>query len=230
MAKPVAFFDIDGTLFRSSLLIELVEHLVEKKVFTLSVYEEVKRLEESWLDRKGAYTDYIDKVVEVFVRRIKGTHYGVAADAAREVAKRKRHRVYRYTRDFLDGLKGEGYFLVALSHSPKLVVDPFCEHYGFDKAYGHLYEIGPQDLFTGKVTDQDMTLNKANLVHRVLEKEDVTKEGSYGVGDTISDVPFLELVDTPICFNPSQKLYTYAKQRGWDVVVERKDVIYELPK
>ena len=228
MERPAAFFDIDGTLFRRSLVIELVEYLVEKEVFALSAYEEVRELEESWLDRKGAYNDYVNKVVEVFVHRIKGAHYGVVADAAREIAEHKRHRVYRYTRDLLQELKKGGYFLVALSHSPKLIVDLFCVHHGFDKSYGHLYEIGPQDLFTGNVIDADVTMNKANLVRRVFEKENVTKEGSYGVGDTVSDVPFLELVDTPICFNPSKELYTYAERMGWQVIVERKDVTYEI--
>ena len=31
--QPVAFFDIDGTLFRSSLLIELVEKCVALEIF-----------------------------------------------------------------------------------------------------------------------------------------------------------------------------------------------------
>ena len=29
-------------------------------------------------------------------------------------------------------------------------------------------------------------------------------------------------------FNPNQKLYRYAKRMDWKVVVERKDVVYEL--
>ena len=41
-------------------------------------------------------------------------------------------------------------------------------------------------------------------------------------------MPFLEMVENPICFNPNEKLYTEAKRQGWKVVVERKDVIYEL--
>jgi phosphoserine phosphatase len=49
-----------------------------------------------------------------------------------------------------------------------------------------------------------------------------------GVGDTESDIPFLKLVDRPICFNPNRKLYAAAKRHGWKVVVERKDVIYKI--
>jgi phosphoserine phosphatase len=38
----------------------------------------------------------------------------------------------------------------------------------------------------------------------------------------------LEAVENPIAFNPNQTLYNHAKKRGWEIVVERKDVIYEL--
>jgi phosphoserine phosphatase len=36
------------------------------------------------------------------------------------------------------------------------------------------------------------------------------------------------MVSEPICFNPNAALYAQAKRMGWKVVVERKDVIYEL--
>jgi phosphoserine phosphatase len=48
------------------------------------------------------------------------------------------------------------------------------------------------------------------------------------VGDTEGDVAFLELVTEPIAFNPNKELYRHAKRMGWKVVVERKDVIYEI--
>jgi len=56
----------------------------------------------------------------------------------------------------------------------------------------------------------------------------LTLKGSVGVGDTESDIAFLKMVEKPICFNPNQKLYQYAKRAGWKIVVERKDVIYHL--
>ena len=36
------------------------------------------------------------------------------------------------------------------------------------------------------------------------------------------------MVAQPICFNPNMNLYRYAKRYEWKVVVERKDVVYEL--
>ena len=61
-----------------------------------------------------------------------------------------------------------------------------------------------------------------------MEKENLTLAGSIGVGDSESDIAFLKLVERPICFNPNNKLYKYAKSHKWEVVVERKDVVYHL--
>jgi HAD superfamily hydrolase (TIGR01490 family) len=226
--RKVAIFDVDGTIFRSSLLIQVVNRLIEKKVFppeTRAVYEQEY---ERWLNREGDYQEYIDAVVQAFVGHLKGVYYGELADAAEELVAEQWKRTYRYTRDLLADLKKRGYFLLAVSHSPKTVLDKFCPRLGFDKTYGMIYEIGPQECFTGNVVDQHLILNKAAIVRRAVEKENLTLAQSVGVGDTESDIPFLEVVAKPICFNPNQKLYRTAKRLGWKVVVERKDVVYEL--
>ena len=78
------------------------------------------------------------------------------------------------------------------------------------------------------MVDVHLIENKANIVARVLDKEAVTKKGSIGVGDTDGDIPLLESVERPICFNPNKRLHDHATRLDWDIVVERKDMIYEL--
>ena len=226
--RPVAFFDIDGTVFRSSLLIELVEELIKGELFPKETNQEYADEYEAWRNREGTYEEYIAAVVGSFRHHIKGVFYGDLADIGRQVVATQSKHVYRYTRDLIGELKAENYFTVAISQSPKTILDDFCEQYGFDKVYGRMYELGPQDHFTGEVIDEHLIANKANIVARVLEKEDVTKARSVGVGDTEGDMTLLESVERPICFNPNKTLFDYAKRLDWKVVIERKDVIYEL--
>ena len=94
--------------------------------------------------------------------------------------------------------------------------------------YGIIYEIGPQDRLTGEMVDVHLISNKANIVRRAVHKENLTLKESVGVGDTEDDIPFLEMVETPICFNPNKKLHKHAVRMGWKIVVERKDMIYEI--
>jgi HAD superfamily hydrolase (TIGR01490 family) len=228
MKKKVAVFDIDGTIIRSSLFVELTEELIRRQIIPRKARAEYEAQYKKWIEREGNYDDYIMAMVKSFKRHIRGVYYGDMADVAKEVVKTQKKRTYRYTRDLIQQLKKKGYFLLAVSHSPKTILDFFCPTMGFDKAYGVLYDLGPEDNFTGSVIDEHLIMNKANIVKRAVEKQGLSLRGSIGVGDTEGDITFLELVDTPVCFNPNQKLYRHAKRAGWRVVVERKDVIYEL--
>lgn len=227
--QPVAFFDIDGTVFRSSLLIELVDALVHESVFPPEARDEYHEAFTKWRDREGSYEDYIEAVVVSYMSYIKGVHYGTFADIGKRVVAVHSKRVYRYTRDLLVDLKAEGYYIVAISQSPKTILDVFCTEYGFDKVYGRIYEIGPQDRFTGVMTDVHLIENKATIVKRVFEHSpNLTSKDSIAVGDTDGDISLLEAVERPICFNPNETLYKIAMRNKWEVVVERKDVIYHL--
>ena len=166
--------------------------------------------------------------MQAFGKHAKGAPYGEVADVAGEIIEAKHERVYRYTRDLLDDLKGKGYYLLAISHSPKFIVDGFAYELGFHKSYGTFYETGATNRFTGTIEDEHLIMNKSAVLKRAVEKENLTFKNSYGVGDTESDISMLTMVENPIAFNPNRLLYRHAKKHGWPVVVERKDVIYEL--
>ncbi len=230
MEKPKRFaaFDIDGTIFRSSLLIEIVEELIEVGLFPSEARDGYESYHQLWQDRSDSYDKYIMAVVDSFNQYIRGINYSDFLTTVEKMMERKKNRNYRYTRELVKKLKQEGYYLLAISHSPKSVLDKFCQELGFDKVYGRFYELGPGDKFTGKIVDEHLIANKANIIKRAVEKENLTLQGSIAVGDSEGDIPMLELVENPICFNPNDKLYRYAKINKWPVVVERKNVIYRI--
>lgn len=83
--KKVAIFDIDGTVFRSSLLIELTDALVQEGIFNSKVTKLYAKTYENWLNRKGPYDDYIGAVVKAFHQNIKGVSYGEFSKVAKKV-------------------------------------------------------------------------------------------------------------------------------------------------
>lgn len=226
--KKFACFDVDGTIFRSSLLIEVVDELIAQGSFPASSRAIFRAPEIDWLDRKGDYETYIGAVVSAFMEHIKGLPTADFDRAATAVIAANHDRVYRYTRDLVRELKRDGYFLLAISHSPKWLLDKFCTEYGFDKVYGKRYVIGDDACFTGETLDDVLYMDKSEVLKRALEKENLTLSESVGVGDTEGDIPMLSMVARPICFNPNATLYAHAKDKNWKVVVERKDVIYNL--
>ncbi len=226
--KKVAIFDIDGTIFRSSLLIEITEALTQGGMFPKTVRTIYIKSYENWSNRKGSYEKYIGAVVKAFEQNIKGVRHSDFIEMAKKVNAFHQSRVYRYTRNLVKNLKKKNYYLLAISNSPKEVVGEFCKGWGFDKVYGRIYEVGKNGEFTGKILYEDLISDKAKILQRAVEKENLTLAGSIGVGDSESDIAFLKMVEKPICFNPNRRLYQYAKRAGWEVIVERKNVTYKM--
>jgi len=226
-SKKVAVFDIDGTIFRSSLLIELVDTLITEGVFAQKVAKNYEGEYTKWLDRKGSYEDYIMGVVRAYRHYIRGVPLKDILTVSEKVMHFHKNRVYRHTRDLIKKLKNTHY-LIAISHSPFSVVSPFCKELGFQKVYAQFYEVDSRERFTGRVVEEEFIRNKRHVLLRAIESEGLTLTGSIGVGDSDSDVPFLKMVERPIAFNPNQILYQVAKRFKWEIVVERKDVIYKF--
>lgn len=226
----LAIFDIDGTIFRSSLLIELCHELVRRGIFPAAANREIQTEYVEWLDRKGSYEAYINKVVKIYVKYITGKSYSWVRRVAAQVIAEQKNRVYRFTRDLIKRLKQQKYFLVAISGSPSYIVETYAKAIGFNLFFGTELEVS-RGKFTGKAVNLDSGLNKAKIVKSLLKQyPQLSLKQSLAVGDTESDVPMLQLVGKPIAFNPNLELAKTAKKHNWQVVVERKDVMYNIEK
>ena len=209
---PLAVFDVDGTLFRRGLLPALTRRLVDEEVFSERVREELSEDYYAWVERRGSYDTYDRLVMELFLRELEGVSVAELQRCARVEVETHGRRVHIYTRDMALRLKEAGYQLIAISGSPQEILDLFLKPLGFDRAWGTVLAKDADDRYTGEV----------------LENPYGNKRRVMGMGDTLSDVGFLEMVETPIAFNPNRGLFDVARQTGWPIVVERKDVIYNL--
>lgn len=225
--KQCAVFDIDGTIFRSSLFVELVEQLIEEGYFPRSAREGYEKELIEWQNRDGHYNDYIQKMIEVYLEYVKGLHIDKVIEVSSRVLHFQKQHVYRYTRDLIKKLQPT-HFLLAISHSPFYIAEPFAREMGFQKIYAVWYEEDEKGFLTGSVKYEDLIFHKEKVLQRAIEKENLTLENSYGVGDSEGDISMLSAVEHPIAFNPSSALYNVAQKNGWRVVVERKDVIYRI--
>ncbi len=221
---PIAVFDIDGTIFRSSLVIELTNTLIAAGIFPDTAREDYRQSFEDWQNREGEYETYIQAVTKAFAKHVTGikkTHVDTIAETVIDNLSR---RTYRYTRDLIGNLKND-YFLIAISGSPEVVVREFCRVYEFDDYSATGYGI-KDDRYDG--TFKRSIHRKDEILKTLVSKHGLSLEKSIGIGDTESDAAFLELTDRAIAFNPNRELLDTAITNQWEVVVERKDVIYEL--
>lgn len=231
----LAIFDIDGTIFRSSLFIELFNELVKRGVFPIKASTQVEHDYERWLDRKGHYNDYLGKMVRVFYRYLNGCTQEQVAPAVRVVIRDRKDRVYRYTRDLIRQLKMKGYFLLAISNTMDTIVDHFAAKMNLDASIGRAHELR-NGVYTGRTMQKGSSepsfslLNKVDILKDFIKSHELNTDLKHAiaVGDSEGDIALLSVVGHPIAFNPSRLLADVAKKKKWPIVVERKDVIYHI--
>ncbi len=225
--KKIAFFDLDGTLFRWQLFHELVFELKDQGLFDEQTSQSIEEALLKWQGKEFDWAEYETILIEGMKKHLTGMHVEVFEAAAHSVIDRSGHKIYNYTRALADSLKAEGYFLLAVTGSYQEIAEPFAQRYGFDDCIGALL---PREggVFTAPDSERVVYGQKAARIQEYIEGKDFTLDGSIAVGDSEGDIGMLELVSTPIAFNPSEELLDTAAARGWQVVVERKNIAYTL--
>lgn len=226
--EKIAIFDIDGTIFRKNLHFELINELVWMKVFPREARDELSDVYSGWLTHEGTYEEYRQALVKIYSEHIRGCSKKDVLKASKALIPFHAKRTYIYAERLMKKLRAQGYHLLIISGSPVEVVDEYNRQYlGFDAAFGSVYATDEHGLYTGEASFEP-SKNKGSLVEQYLYEHKLSLEGSYGIGDTGSDASFLQLVEHPIAFNPNQNLKVIAEEKGWKIVVEKKDVIYEI--
>lgn len=221
----IACFDIDGTIFRSSLLIELMKSLVYYKIFSKKAIQELNDEYFAWVERRGCYEDYIDKALDLFQRQIKGKEQKEIRKISKKVIDYFKDRVYVYTRDLIAKLR-KTYFLISISGSIMEMVKEYNKHLRFDKVFGTVFESN-KGIYTGRKLI-DAAIDKEKIFKEFIQESKFSLKNSIGVGDTEKDLGFLKYVERPIVFNPNSNLERIAWKNGWEIIVERKDVVYKI--
>lgn len=227
MSQRFAVFDIDGTLIRWQLYHAIVGELAHNNQLSEDAEKVIASARMTWKQRQheNSFKDYERTLVKVYLDALRDVPQTAYNDAVETVFEEYKDQVYTYTRDLVRSLKAAGYALLAISGSHDEIVKKLAGYYGFDDGVGTIYTIK-----NGKFTGEELGhLHKKHLaLQTMIDRYNLTKQGSIGVGDSEGDISMLEMVETPIVFNPTRGLFEHAKSKGWKIVVERKNVIYEL--
>lgn len=225
--RPFAVFDIDGTLIRWQLYHAIADALAKKGYIDAGTHQKIKEARMIWKKRTHgeAFSAYQNELITVYEKLLLDLSYKDFDQAVKAVFDEYKDQVYIYSRDLIKKLKKDGYLLFAISGSQIEIVSKIAEYYDFDECVGTIYE-HEGNKFTGAVT---LHLGGKHLVlQELIEKHRAKTEDSIAVGDSASDISMLEMVESAIAFNPERKLFDVAKSKGWKIVVERKNMVYEL--
>ncbi len=233
MGKVGAFFDIDGTLYRDSLMIEhfkklLKYDLVDKKEW----FFKARDTYENWDKRQGNYDDYLDEVCELYVRSLMGINKTSLDFTTEQVINLKSDRVYKYTRSRIKYHLENNHIVIFISGSPSFLVEKMARKYNVTDFVGSDY-VMENGFFTGNVIPMWDSKSKNIAIDNFVKKYDIDLDKSFAYGDTNGDINMLRRVKNPIAINPTNELLQNIKNddnlnKLAKIIIERKDIIYSL--
>lgn len=215
--KKVAFFDVDGTLLKSTI----VHCYVWMRSLQIPFF-----LKHLWLIGflpKTVYYLILDSISrtrfnEVFYRNYRGLEA-----AEMKALSAKMFEVYIRPKIFAEAVsqiqehKEQGTAVVLVTGSLDFIIQPIADYLAVDAVLApQLREQNGQ--FTGELTTAPLIgEEKAKAMRNYADQHEISLEESYAYSDSQSDLPMLECVGNPIVVNPSKALHQKALESGWEI-------------
>lgn len=229
-----AFFDIDGTIARESLIIEHFKRLIKYEIIDERIWlEYVKGLYTDYANRYGEYDAYIEALAEKYLTELKGFDVEFNKYIAEQSVNKVCEMVYRFSRKQLDFHKKNNHLIFFISGSPDFLVEKMAKKYDITEFRATKYFYDENNKFTGEISPMWNSENKLRVCNELIEKYDIDVDNSYAYGDTTGDLSMLKRFANAYTINPSKKLLERIRQDQSlsdkvNIIVERKDVIYKL--
>ena len=118
----------------------------------------------------------------------------------------------------LEEHRNRGDRILLVSGSLDFLLNPLARYLHADACLcPSLVEV--EDSFSGEMADDPVIgKEKARLVRQYAREHDLDLSESYAYADSVSDLPFLELVSCPIAVHPDRRLRKHAEKRGWKIL------------
>ena len=229
MSNIAAIFDIDGTVFRDSLLLQHLEKCVDYDVFPQNAKDEIKDVKKQWKNRELDYDDYMYTAVDTYTKYLKDKSVEDIDFVARKVIEKQNQLVYKYTRNKILEHKEKGHKVIFISGSPSFLVEKMAEKLGVTTWFASDYET-IDNKYTGNVKPMWDSKSKKKTLQLIEDVLDINLKKSYAYGDTTGDYTMLSNVGFPTAINPNKKLFKKLRNNkiNCKIIIERKDMVYRI--
>ena len=215
--KRVAFFDVDGTLLKSTI----VHCYIWMRSLQMPLF--LKQLWFIGFLPKIVYYLILDSISRtrfnaVFYRNYRGLAVAEMKTLATEMFEAyMRPKIFAEAVSQIQEHKAQGAAIVLVTGSLDFVVQPIADYLAVDAVLAP--QLREQDgQFTGELTTAPLIGEaKAEAIRDYAEQHEVSLKESYAYGDSQSDLPMLVCVGNPIVVNPGKALRQKALESGWEM-------------
>lgn len=215
--KSVAFFDVDGTLLKSTIVHYYIWMRSAVMPFPLKYLWLIAFLP------KIVYYLILDSISRtrfnrVFYRNYRGMAVAeVKALSAEMFETSVRPKIFAEAVSQIEEHKEQGTAVVLVTGSLDFIVQPIADYLGVAAVLAP--QLREEDgRFTGELTTVPLIgAEKAKAVRSYANRHEISLEESYAYGDSGSDLPMLECVGHPVVVNPGKKFRQKALESGWEM-------------
>jgi HAD superfamily hydrolase (TIGR01490 family) len=230
--KSLAFFDIDGTLTDGFTIFSFAEFLFQRGCFQRTNLDQMQQDKAIYQGSKKDTKDYHEfavRLVDHYAQGLKdqqAEYIQSLSPAFLELALQNQvvdYRIHSFAKSLVEMINPFA-TTIAISGSPLESLYSLTTYLGFQELNSTLVEI-KQGRYTGQV-DRNLAISKSKqqLVSSYLV-DGINLRTSFAFGDSVQDVPILEVVGNPFVMGGNPELQHIGRQQGWFVTSPEDDIV-----
>jgi putative phosphoserine phosphatase/1-acylglycerol-3-phosphate O-acyltransferase len=217
--RPIAFFDLDGTLIAGYSIVALARETVKKNLTDGEWQQSAKLMRDLVLQRtRRAGSNY-----HRLVRRLSRALEGMRESALEDLGQSAYHhflarQIYPEAVALVEAHRRAGHTLVLLTSASRYQAEPVARVLGIDNICCTRLEV-ENGQFTGKVlTPMCFGEGKALAARRIARQQGTSLKNAWFYTDSSADLPLLRSVGHPVAVNPSERLAQQAERNEWPML------------
>jgi HAD superfamily hydrolase (TIGR01490 family) len=217
-----AFFDVDGTLTRTTILDPLIWYQrarLSRPRFALWAAGLIAQVPYYlWLDQHSR-----SRFNVVFYRRYAGLNAAAMRDWHRQTfADNLRRTIFPAALECVAEHRRQGHHVVLVTGALDFVMRPLAEFVQADDLIA-LSLADREGVFIGELNDPPIAdEHKAALVREYAQRHGIDLAQSFAYGNSLGDAPMIACAGHPVAANPDRPLRRLATERGWRSVEWRR--------
>lgn len=214
--KSVAFFDLDKTIIATSSA-----YAYGKEFFNSGLITPAEALQMSMAKASYMFSGHSSEQMDASKDQLSQMVAGWDVEEIKKIASETMHEVvvptiYAEARDLINRHRGQGRDVVIISASASTLVEPIAAELGVKTVIASRLE-EKDGKFTGNITFYCKGPAKAQAIAALSAEKSYELAQSFAYSDSVTDLPMLEAVGTPVAVNPDRALRKIAQERGWEI-------------
>ena len=213
-----SYFDVDGTLVRTSLLHPTLYYMLHQRSPMRSLQKLARAVVKSpqlvWAELQDRRM--FNEALFTSFEGISRDRLLILADDAFESVLKK--AIYPHARDLVSRSRDEGHDVVLVSGALDFLMTRLADHLGATHVIANRLEI-KDNYATGRLLRPVVAgPEKARLIREHARDHGHDLNDCFAYSDSYSDVPMLSVVGYPAAVNPDTRLHRLARTYGWPVL------------